>query len=187
MHNDLSVCNSAGDEFNEDDSYSLFSSDSDSSMESASSEDSCFLTDELFCQNAFCHSNPNEEVEVESEIDCSTNDKNSNLRENIGSFNIKNQFNHAMAAALFLSGNFSILAFQEPFAFNTAPNKTWISTMAKELNKTRIDSFFTKHQAILLDNSRWGGRMLDKFSQYLDGRIVSFAVNAGNKQSWGFI
>ena len=108
-------------------------------------------------------------------------------QEKIGTFNVKNQFTHEMAGEIFMKGGFSILCFQEPFAAHSEPNKSWESIMRRELQGGRITPFFSKHQIILADLNKWGGKFAETFVSHDKGRAISFVLHAGGKMKWGFI
>jgi len=105
----------------------------------------------------------------------------------IGSFNIQNQYDHTLAAKLFLEGDFTFLSLQEPFSSNTSIQDAWGACRRYELNSARITCFETHHQVIMFDSWRWGGKIIDNFNNIMDGRLVSVAFGFGKKQSFGFI
>jgi len=105
----------------------------------------------------------------------------------IGTFNIQNQYDHALAAKLFLEGEFTFLSFQEPFATQTSINDAWGACRRFELNSARIACYETHHQVIMFDNWRWGGKIIDNFTNLLNGRITSIAFGFENQQSIGII
>jgi len=111
----------------------------------------------------------------------------SSHRDKIGTFNIQNQYDHSLAAKLFLEEEFTFLAFQEPFASHTSIGDAWGACRRYELSSARIACFETHHQVILYDSWRWGGKLIDNFSSLLDGRIISMAFGFNNDQCLGII
>jgi len=109
------------------------------------------------------------------------------LSDRIGTFNIQNQYDHSMAAKLFLEGEFSFLCLQEPFASHDSINDAWGSFRRYELNSARITCFETHHQIIMFDSWRWGGKIIDNFSSILNGRVTSMAFGFAKGQSIGLI
>jgi len=102
--------------------------------------------------------------------------KTSILTDKLGCFNIQNQFDHMAAGELFLKGDFSFLALQEPNAVHTRANKTWEAYQRKELNSASIEACFTQHQILLYDDSKWAGRVIEEPEQFQKGRVISMAV-----------
>jgi len=105
----------------------------------------------------------------------------------IGTYNIQNQYDHNLAAKLFLNGKFTFLSLQEPFATRTSIQDSWGAFRRLELNSARISCFETQHQIIMFDNWRWGGKIIDTFSTQLDGRIASLAFGFDGDQCLGII
>jgi len=125
---------------------------------------------------------------------CSSNNINSfspsptiTHNDRIGTFNIQNQYDHSIAAKLFIEGEFSFLCLQEPFASQDSINDAWGAYRRYELNSARIVCFETHHQIIMFDSWRWGGKIIDNFSSILNGRISSIAFGFDNGQSIGIL
>ena len=113
------------------------------------------------------------------------------LEGKIGCFNIRNSFEHLAAAELFLLGHFSYLSFQEPFGAHKNKdkqgNESWISFMRKELGMARILGFFTHHQVIFPDETRWGGKIDETFHSIQEGKGISVVLNTEGDLYWGII
>jgi len=105
----------------------------------------------------------------------------------IGTYNIQNQYDHNLAAKLFLEGDFTFLSLQEPFASRTSVSDTWGAFRRLELSSARISCFETQHQVVLFDNWRWGGKIIDPFKSLLNGRIASIAFGFEKEQCLGII
>jgi len=59
--------------------------------------------------------------------------------------------------------------------------------MSGELESARITSFSSKYQVILLDDNKWGGKIIEEFSQYQNCRIISIVLNLNNNEFVGLI
>jgi len=105
----------------------------------------------------------------------------------IGTYNIQNQYDHNLAAKLFLEGDFTFLSLQEPSASRTSVTDTWGAFRRLELSSARISCFETQHQVVLFDNWRWGGKIIDPFKSLLNGRIASIAFGFEKEQCLGII
>jgi len=108
-------------------------------------------------------------------------------KDRIGTFNIQNQYEHTLAAKLFLEGEFTFLALQEPFASTSSIGDAWGACRRYELNSARIACIETHHQIIMYDTWRWGGKMIENTASLLDGRVLSMAFGFSNNQSLGII
>jgi len=101
----------------------------------------------------------------------------------IGCFNIiQNQFDHMTEGGLFIKGKFSFLSFQEPYAAHTRREKSWESFTKGELDTAIITPVFFKYQIILFDNDLWGGKIVEDFYQYQNGRIISIVLKLDNDE-----
>jgi len=105
----------------------------------------------------------------------------------IGTFNIQNKYDHALACQLFLEGDFTFLSVQEPFASTISTQDTWSACRRLELQSARITCYETHHQVIMFDSWRWGGKVLDSFDSKLNGRVTSIAFQFDNDQKIGII
>ena len=101
----------------------------------------------------------------------------------IGTFNIQNKYDHNIAAQLFLDGNFTFLALQEPVASHNKVKDAWKSCRKLELDSARITCHETHHQIIMYDAWKWGGKILSSFGNKLNGRIahIAFEFDHGHK------
>jgi len=105
----------------------------------------------------------------------------------IGTFNVQNKYDHGSAAKLFLEGNFTFLSIQEPFAHQEKHMDAWKACRRNELQSARIKCFETRHQVLLFDSWKWGGKVIAEFDSKLDGRIASIAFEFGKNQKLGII
>jgi len=101
----------------------------------------------------------------------------------IGTFNIQNKYDHNIAAQLFLDGNFTFLALQEPVASHIKIQDAWKSCRKMELDSARITCHETHHQIIMYDAWKWGGKVISNFGNKLNGRIahIAFEFDHGHK------
>jgi len=105
----------------------------------------------------------------------------------IATFNIKNQYDHNSAAELMIKEDLTYIAFQEPFASCNAPAESWQSYSKCELQSARIDCYQTKHQIILVDTFKWGGKIIANFESFLGGRLTGIAFRFSNGKALGII
>jgi len=105
----------------------------------------------------------------------------------IGCYNIQNKFDHNTAAELFIKEEMTFLSLQEPHGMFHTPNDSWSSFQQLELQNARIASFITKHQIILYDTWKWGGKVMDDFRSFDNGRVTSIAFDLGHDQHIGII
>jgi len=105
----------------------------------------------------------------------------------IGSFNIQNQFDHMAAGELFVKGNFALLSLQEPYAAHTRGNKSWEAFMKKELEEARINATFSKYQVLLIDDAKWGSKIVEDIKILQKSRIMSVVFKLSNNNFIGFI
>ena len=126
-------------------------------------------------------SNPNKIKESKSPTDPPP------LADKIGCFNIQNKFDHNTAAEFFVRENMTFLSLQEPYPFGFNNNASWESYQTLELQNARIQCFITKHQIILFDTWKWGGKTMDEFQSHSQGRVTSIAFDLGNSQKVGII
>ena len=109
------------------------------------------------------------------------------LADKIGCYNIQNKFDHTTAAEFFVRENMTFLTLQEPYPFGANNNASWDSFQILELQSARIACFITKHQVVLFDTWKWGGKTMDEFQSYSHGRVTSIAFDLGNSQKVGLI
>jgi len=83
---------------------------------------------------------PKQEVLPKSEID------------KIGSFNVRNKYDHDIAAFFMMKEELSFLAIQEPFPATNVPSQSWTSYRKRELESARISCYETPFQIILFDS-----------------------------------
>ena len=168
-----------------DDEISASSSDSDSSMAFLSEEDMVRLlkddSAEIVEQKTNQYRNPILHSQQSKVAAPEINE------DRIGTFNVQNQYEHTLAAKLFVEGGFTFLSLQEPFASHDSIGDSWGAYRRLELNSARIACFETHHQIILFDNWRWGGKIIDIFANFLNGRVTSIAFGFENQQSLGII
>lgn len=117
----------------------------------------------------------------------STDYPRTQISNKIGSFNIQNQFDHMAAGELFIKGDFSFLALQEPYAAHTRGNKSWEAFMKKELEEARINVTFSKYQVLLIDDAKWGSKIVEDIKVTQKGRIISVVFKLSNNNFIGFI
>ena len=118
---------------------------------------------------------PKQEVLPKSEID------------KIGSFNIRNKYDHDIAAFFMMKEDLSFLAIQEPFPATTIPSHSWTSYRKSELESARISCYETPFQIILFDSWKWGGKIISPFQSTHHGRATSIAFQFSSTQSLGII
>jgi len=105
----------------------------------------------------------------------------------IGTFNIQNKYDHCIATQLFLKGDFTFLALQEPFASHDKTPDTWKKCRRMEVQSARLCCWETHHQVIMYDSWKWGGKVISHFNNLFNGRIISIAFEFGNNQKLGII
>jgi len=116
------------------------------------------------------------EVQNESEID------------KIGSFNIRNKYDHDLAAFFMMKEDLTFLSLQEPYSSaNQNSTKSWTSYKKSELESARITCYETPFQIILFDSWKWGGKEISQFESIHQGRITSIAFGFDNNQKIGII
>jgi len=102
-------------------------------------------------------------------------------------FNIRGKYDYMMASQLFLQGDFSLLTFQEPAMSHNNNSKSWQAFKRKEMNSARIVAFETHHQILLYDSLKWGGKIFEEYSSFINGRILSISFEFEKGQQIGFI
>ena len=110
-----------------------------------------------------------------------------NHTDKIATFNIRNQYSHNAAAELMTKEDLTYIAFQEPFASCNTPPDSWQSFSKSELQSARIECYQTKHQIILIDSLKWGGKIVANFESFLGGRVTGIAFKFGNGKALGII
>jgi len=105
----------------------------------------------------------------------------------IATMNIRNKYDHALAAEFFISNNLTFLSLQEPFPSPHTESSTWKSFKKMELGEARISCFETPHQVILFDKWKWGGKTIANFRSFQHGRVTSIAFGFDNGQKVGII
>ena len=105
----------------------------------------------------------------------------------IGSFNIRNKYDHDIAAFFMMKEELSFLAIQEPFPATNVPSQSWTSYRKCELESARISCFETPFQIILFDSWKWGGKIISPFQSTHHGRATSIAFQFSSTQSLGII
>ena len=118
---------------------------------------------------------PKEEVLPKTEID------------KIGSFNIRNKYDHDIAAFFMMKEELSFLAIQEPFPSTNINSQSWTNYRKNELQSARISCYETPFQVILFDSWKWGGKIISPFQSTHHGRATSIAFRFSKEQSLGII
>ena len=118
----------------------------------------------------------NLEVQEDKEID------------KIGSFNIRNKYDHDLAAFFMMKENLTFLSLQEPYSsVAQTSSKSWTSYKKSELESARITCYETPFQIILFDSWKWGGKIISPFQSLHHGRITSIAFGFDDNQKIGII
>jgi len=105
----------------------------------------------------------------------------------IGSFNVRNKYNHITAGELLIKEELTFLSIQEPYASSNKATESWKAFQKIELQSARISCYETPYQIILFDSWKWGGRILCEFQSLQYGRIASIAFDLGNNLQIGII
>ena len=105
----------------------------------------------------------------------------------IGSFNVRNKYNHVTAGELLIKEKITFLSIQEPYASSNKVTESWKAFQKIELQSARISCYETPYQIILFDAWKWGGRILCEFQSLQYGRIASIAFDLGNNLQLGII
>jgi len=105
----------------------------------------------------------------------------------IGTYNINKQYSHECSAELMLKANLSLLAIQEPFASFTTNNKAWNAYRVSNLNSAYFKAFESKHQVLIIDEEKWGGRNLEPIQCFQEGRILALPFKLSDTQMLGII
>ena len=151
--------------------------------EGNSSNEICGVTDlldekeinDLLGINELSKPNPQQETLPISEID------------KIGAFNIRNKYDHDIAAFFMMKEDLTFLAIQEPFPSTNLESKSWSNYRKSELESARITCYETPYQVILFDSWKWGGKILSPFQSTHHGRATSIAFQFNSNQSLGII
>ena len=105
----------------------------------------------------------------------------------IGSFNIRNKYDHDLAAFFMMKEDITFLSLQEPFSSITQDSKSWSKYRRNELESARIISYETPFQVILFDSWKWGGEIISPFKCTHHGRATSIAFGFEGNQKIGII
>ena len=105
----------------------------------------------------------------------------------IGSFNVRNKYDHVTAGELLIKEKLSFLAIQEPYASSHKVTESWKAFQKLELQSARIECYETPYQIILFDSWKWGGKVFLPFQSFQYGRITSIGFNLGDKLQVGII
>ena len=132
--------------------------------------------DDLLGVNEIERPKINLEVQEDNEID------------KIGSFNIRNKYDHDLAAFFMMKENLTFLSIQEPYSsVAQTSSKSWTSYKKSELESARITCYETPFQIILFDSWKWGGKIISPFQSSHHGRITSIAFGFEDNQKIGII
>jgi len=107
--------------------------------------------------------------------------------DSIGSFNINKHYSHECSAELMLRSNLSLLAIQEPFGTFTTNDDAWKSYRIANLNEANFKAYESKHQVLIVDEDKWGGKNLEELQCYQEGRIMAMPFFLTNNQYIGII
>jgi len=112
-----------------------------------------------------------------------------NEKDKIGSFNIRNKYDHDLAAFFMMKENLTFLSLQEPYSsVAQTSSKSWTSYKKSELESARITCYETPLQIILFDSWKWGGGgIISPFQSLHHGRITSIAFGFDDNQNNGII
>jgi len=105
----------------------------------------------------------------------------------IGSFNVRNKYNHITAGELLIKEKLTFLSIQEPYASSHKVSESWKAFQKIELQSARISCYETPYQIILFDSWKWGGKIICEFQSLQYGRIASIAFDLGNDFQLGII
>jgi len=105
----------------------------------------------------------------------------------IGSFNIRNKYDHDLAAFFMMKEDITFLSLQEPFSSITQDSKSWSTYRKNELESARIISYETPFQVILFDSWKWGGKIISPFQSIHHVRATSIAFGFEGNQKIGII
>jgi len=105
----------------------------------------------------------------------------------IGSFNIRNKYDHDIAAFFMMQENLTFLALQEPYAATNSTSASWNSYKKLELESARITCYETHFKIILFDSWKWGGKIISPFRSEHQGRATSIAFGFGDNQKLGIV
>ena len=105
----------------------------------------------------------------------------------IASFNVRNKYEHSMAAELLLKEKLTFLAIQEPYASSHKASESWKAYQKLELDSARISCYETPYQMILFDSWKWGCRIISPFESLQYGRVASIGFDLGNSLQIGII
>jgi len=105
----------------------------------------------------------------------------------IGSFNVRNKYNHITAGEFLIKEKLTFLSIQEPYASSNKVTESWKAFQKIELQSARISCYETPYQIILFDSWKWGGRIICEFQSLQYGRIASIAFDLGNNLQIGII
>ena len=109
------------------------------------------------------------------------------VTDTIGTFNINKHYSHECAAELMLKANLSLLAIQEPFGSFTTNDKSWSAYRTSNLNSAYFKAYESKHQVLIVDEEEWGGKNLEEFQCYQEGRIMAIPLKISELQCIGII
>jgi len=123
----------------------------------------------------------------ERQVSLSSSPSSKYTRDTIGSFNINRQYSHECSAELMLKANLSLLTLQEPFGSFTTNNDSWKSYRISNLNSAFLKAFESKHQILILDEEKWGGKNLEDIQCYQEGRILAIPFQLSRHQIMGVI
>jgi len=110
-------------------------------------------SEELIAQRSSHYNTRLNKAEKNTKVGCIDDIRH---KDRIGTFNIQNQYDHTLAAQLFLEGEFTFLVLQESFASNSSMGGAWSACRRYELSSARIACIETHHQDIMFDTWRWG-------------------------------
>lgn len=90
----------------------------------------------------------------------------------IGTINIRNKYDHDLAAYFMMKEKLTFLSLQEPFSNVKKESKTWSSCRINELESARITCYETPFQVDLFDSWKWGGKIISPFNSIHHGRAT---------------
>ena len=105
----------------------------------------------------------------------------------IGSFNVRNRYDHVTAGELLIKEKLTFLSIQEPYASSHKVTESWKAFQKLELESARIACYETPYQIILFDSWKWGGKVFIPFQSIQYGRIASIGFDLGNNLKVGII
>jgi len=59
--------------------------------------------------------------------------------------------------------------------------------MTKEVEEARISATFSKYQVLLLDDTKWGSRIVEDITILQNGRIISMVIKINKNEFLGFV